>query len=136
MVITMSTIGFGNYVVQDGLSRIFIFLVSIAAIITFPMYVVAITNYLETNQQEKIGILLLKSLSLRESMEEEAAKIIQMGFKIYWARRAFNEMDQIDEKKNEQWNKLFKSWKKMQLYLIKFKIIKKQYYNNKQGNHF
>lgn len=49
MVITMSTIGFGNFYVQDGLSRMFIFLVSIAAIITFPMYVVAITNYLDTD---------------------------------------------------------------------------------------
>lgn len=66
IVVTMSTIGFGDFYVRDLMSWAFILLVSLVALTTFPVYVVAVTNYLTTNYHEKVGILLLNCLDVKE----------------------------------------------------------------------
>lgn len=117
MVITMATIGFGDFYVRDLLSRAFILLVSLMASIIFPLYVVAFTNYLKTNYEEEVGMVLLQSLELRGELRHEAAIVIQKWFISVKAKIQFEKRLKVNDEKNYYWKRFFRSIKELQLHI-------------------
>ena len=65
MIITMTTIGYGDMWVRAILSRIVIFFVAVTGAVLFPLVIVAVTSLFEISEGEKKSINMLNMIKDR-----------------------------------------------------------------------
>lgn len=64
MVITMTTIGYGDFYTRSTLARMFIIFTGFYGILVTSLLVVAFTNLLEMESSEDIAFSIIKSLEM------------------------------------------------------------------------
>jgi hypothetical protein len=62
MIITMTTVGYGDMWVNCSFSRIIIFFVCVYGAVNFPVLVVTVMNLFELNRNEKLVIEIVNYL--------------------------------------------------------------------------
>ena len=87
MLITMTTIGYGDMYVRANLSRIIICFCALYGAVIFPVMVVTITNLFEINRNEKTSINIVKMVEVKEILKEKAAFVIPNILKLKKAKQ-------------------------------------------------
>lgn len=95
MLITMTTIGYGDMYVRANLSRIIICFCALYGAVIFPVMVVTITNLFEINRNEKTSINIVKMVEVKEILKKKAAFVITNIFKLKKAKKV-KDIKQID----------------------------------------
>lgn len=75
MIITMTTIGYGDYYVRSTLARFFIILTGFYGILVTSLLVVAFTNYLEMESSENTAYSIIKSIKVQKEKDLAAINL-------------------------------------------------------------
>ena len=81
VIITITTVGYGDYFAKTLLGRIIIFICSIWGAFVVSLMVVALTNILEMDHLEQKAYHVLRRLTTRDKMRNEAACVLTRLFK-------------------------------------------------------
>ncbi len=87
ILISMTTIGYGDMYVRANLSRIIIFFDAIYGAVIFPVMVVTITNLFEINRNERISINIVKMVEKKQILKEKAAQLVPNILKLKKAKK-------------------------------------------------
>jgi succinate-acetate transporter protein len=82
MVITMTTIGYGDYYAKSHCGRFIAIVIAFWGTFYVSLFVVALTNMLNFDQPESKAFMLLSRLQYKEMLREEAAGILSAAFKL------------------------------------------------------
>ncbi len=82
VIITMTTVGYGDFYARTDLGRFMIFLVCIFGIFVLSMMMVTLSDSLKTTSLEGKAITVLQRLELRQDLIEQAAYVITIMAKV------------------------------------------------------
>jgi hypothetical protein len=77
VILTMTTVGYGDIYPRTIGGRIVIFFCSIFGVIIVSIVVVSVTNLLEMSKMETNSYTIIKKLEFKSKMKESAAKVIK-----------------------------------------------------------
>ena len=97
MLITISTIGYGDMYVRATLSRIIIFFCAIYGAVVFPLLIVTLTNIFEVNDKEDIIYKIVEMIELKRLMKKQGAKIIGLLLQIKHHRQRNSPVEKLIE---------------------------------------
>lgn len=89
-VVTLTTIGFGDIYIKTSLGRTLIFFLGFWGIFVISLFVVTIRNVLEISNEENRTLNLLLRLGYRDTLRNEAAKVITTFAKVKSSKRRFS----------------------------------------------
>lgn len=75
-MLTITSVGYGDFYPRSGLGRIVVFLSSVSGISIISMMVVTITNTLSLSSLEERALTVLTKLTMKESLKKSAARIL------------------------------------------------------------
>lgn len=78
MIVTMTTVGFGDYFPQTNIGRLIVFICCLWGMAIVSLMVVTVTNSLELSPLESQALTVLLRLKQRESIRNEAAYILTL----------------------------------------------------------
>lgn len=78
IIITITTVGYGDFYVRTDLGRFVIFIVCVMGIFVVSMMVVTLIESLKTTTLESHAIAVLERVRLREKLQLEAASVIKL----------------------------------------------------------
>ncbi|KAL4474749.1 hypothetical protein ABPG74_001445 [Tetrahymena malaccensis] len=87
IIVTMTTVGYGDYFARTHLGRFIIFFVCIWGVFIVSMMVITLSNTLNITTLEKKAIAVLQRLHLKGQMKHHAAHILTLLAKIGLANR-------------------------------------------------
>ncbi|EAR86593.2 small-conductance calcium-activated potassium channel protein (macronuclear) [Tetrahymena thermophila SB210] len=87
IIVTMTTVGYGDYYARTHLGRFIIFFVCIWGVFIVSMMVITLSNTLNITTLEKKAIAVLQRLHLKGQMKHHAAHILTLLAKIGLANR-------------------------------------------------
>ena len=65
VLITMTTVGYGDMVVRTNLTRVFIFLVAMFGAMIFPVLVISIKNMFQISRNEEMSIAIIEQVRIK-----------------------------------------------------------------------
>lgn len=131
-VVTLTTIGFGDIYIKTSLGRTLIFFLGFWGIFVISLFVVTIRNVLEISNEENRTLNLLLRLGYRDTLRNEAAKVITTFAKVKSSKRRFSGLKKkksmLEQKEKMSMIKLkrfmnnFAQTQKLDPFLIEIKI--------------
>lgn len=82
ILITMTTIGYGDVVVKSTLSRLIIFFCALSGTVILPLLVVTITKLFELPKNEKVTLKIIQMSEAKKEVQLKASKVILVLAKI------------------------------------------------------
>ena len=82
IIITISTVGYGDYYARTTLGRIVIFFVCIFGVFVVSLMVVTLTNSLMTTSLENKAIIVLQRIEMKKSIIETAGTVLTIMAKL------------------------------------------------------
>lgn len=113
VLITMTTVGYGDYSPRTVWGRSIVFFVCVWGTIVISLMVVTITSVIQMNLFEKKTYLMLKRLQMKERLQKQAARIVTNVLRGHTSARY--DGSQEDRVKNTK------------IYLKKFKAASREY---------
>ncbi|KRX06937.1 hypothetical protein PPERSA_07100 [Pseudocohnilembus persalinus] len=123
MIITMTTVGYGDYYAQTHLGRFIIFIVSIWGTFIISMMVVTMTNTLDPDAAENRAIAVLQRLFVRDKMKDAASTVLTTLAKMQVYKVKCKKQG-IEFEKKSDFNKLVV---KLGQAVSVYKIVNRQY---------
>jgi len=80
VIITLTTVGYGDYSPQTNFGRIIGILTAFWGVFFVSLFVVALTNTLDLEESELRAFILLRRLFTRRTLKENACKMIQSRY--------------------------------------------------------
>lgn len=127
IIVTMTTVGYGDYFPRTIPGRFIIFLVCIIGIFVVSSIVVTITNFLNLDNMESKVLNVIMRLQKREEVKIEAAFVLTLMAKIHFTQK--NKKIDANEKKNkihqiqENLKDHIKAFKSNNRYFIKNNVL-------------
>ncbi|EGR28720.1 small-conductance calcium-activated potassium channel protein, putative [Ichthyophthirius multifiliis] len=117
IIITMTTVGYGDYFAQTHLGRFVIFFVCMWGVFIVSMMVITLNNTLETSNLENKAIVVVQRLQIKNEMKQYAAFVLTSTIKTYLLNRK--------QQLTKDFKKQFQI--KLRFYLHQLKIAQRQY---------
>ncbi|CAD8186106.1 unnamed protein product [Paramecium octaurelia] len=117
VIVTSTTLGYGDYYTRTLLGRIVMSVVCILGNFVVSSMIVIITNESYLSTLENKVVILIDRLSLKKQMQQEAAMIITVFGRIYYAKRHLD----FSEEQFTEMNK------KMKKYAMQLKLTTRKY---------
>ena len=121
-IVTMTTVGYGDFVVRSQLSRLFVYFAGLYGVLNNSMAVVAFMNFFSMNNQEDTCLTLIERIDYAEEKTQHAARSIQFLWKAYRSKAL--------GKKNQLKNSIFE----MMESLSKFTDCRNKHANTLSAN--
>lgn len=93
VIITITTIGYGDMYVRSTLARCFVFLVAIMGAIIIPVLIVTVSNLFELMRSEANAMDLYHKVKAKERVQQKAGRLIGTIARLRMAQRRKNAKD-------------------------------------------
>lgn len=87
VILTMTTVGFGDYFPRTTIGRIVIFFCAMFGVVVVSMIVVTVMNMLEMSGAESKAFTVSKKMSLRKQMTEDSGVVLGKFMSLNWKIR-------------------------------------------------
>lgn len=82
MIITMTTIGYGDYSAQSHMGRLIAILIAFWGVFYVSLFVVALNNMLNFSSPQNKAFMLLTRLNYKEQLRTEAAGMLSAAYRL------------------------------------------------------
>ncbi|CAK83001.1 unnamed protein product (macronuclear) [Paramecium tetraurelia] len=124
VIVTSTTLGYGDYYTRTLLGRIVMSVVCILGNFVVSSMIVIITNESYLSTLENKVVILIDRLSLKKQMQQEAAMIITVFGRIYYAKKYYIQYLRHLDFSEEQFTEMNKKMKK---YAMQLKLTTRKY---------
>ena len=110
MIITMTTIGYGDYSAQSHMGRLIAIIIAFWGVFYVSLFVVALNNMLNFTSPQNKAYMLLTRLCAKEQLRTEAAGMLSSAYRMKLYRRQGKNRTNLlqEERKYRQHDQEFK----------------------------
>lgn len=87
MIITMTTIGYGDYSAQSNMGRVIAIIIAFWGVFYVSLFVVALTNTLIFTSPQNKAFMLLRRLQAKDTLRTEAAGMLSAAYRMKLYRK-------------------------------------------------
>lgn len=99
--ITMSTVGFGDFVPRTNKGRMIMICCCLYGVLNFSLLVVSVTNFLQMGTKEEKSYILIKRVNLKRELKESGGEVLGKVAKFVFAKKTNKSDSEIKSKLNQ-----------------------------------